>query len=83
MATVAAALEGISDVIRDGVNGKRVTSGDADAWVAAVRGMTADRAALADAGLHAADYVRDTFDWRSVRERYVDALAQARAVSAS
>jgi phosphatidylinositol alpha-1,6-mannosyltransferase len=83
MATVAAALEGISDVIRDGVNGRRVASGETDAWVAAVREMTADRAALADAGLQAAAYVRETFDWRSVRERYVDAIVQARAVSAS
>lgn len=70
--TVAADIEGIRDVIREGVNGHLVASGDAQAFVRAIDRYNADRKALLEVSERTAHYIRDTFSWANVVERHVD-----------
>jgi phosphatidyl-myo-inositol dimannoside synthase len=69
--TVAAELEGIRDVVREGENGHLLPSGDAEGFLAAIERYRADPARLAAASDRAARFVRDTFSWERVADRYV------------
>jgi len=71
---LAADLEGIRDVVREGESGHLVPSRDAAAFVETVLRYHADRAALTRASASAARHVADTFSWRSVADRYLRVL---------
>ena len=71
---VAAELEGIRDVVREGENGVLVTPGDAAAFAAAIERLTSDRTRLAAASRKAATYTERRFSWNVVVEQYVQAL---------
>lgn len=72
--SVAARLEGIIDVIRDGVNGHFVASGDAEGYAAVIRRYDEHRDELRAASERAAEYVAATFSWEAVAGRYVELL---------
>ena len=72
--TLAADLEGIRDVITEGVNGGGAPSGDADAFATRIRQLLDDRNALVEASRRTADYVKRTFTWDQTAERYLAAL---------
>ncbi|HEV7590843.1 MAG TPA: glycosyltransferase family 4 protein [Longimicrobium sp.] len=69
---VAADLEGISDVVREGENGQLVPSRDAAAFAGAVLRYRGDREALAAASRSAARYTARTYSWAGVAERFVE-----------
>jgi phosphatidylinositol alpha-1,6-mannosyltransferase len=73
---LAAELEGIRDVVREGRNGHLLPSGDAGAFVEAVARYRRDRGALAALSESARRYVAETFSWRAVADRYVEALRE-------
>lgn len=75
--TLGADLEGIRDVIRPGENGVLLPTGDAAAWLDAIRRFRDDREALADAGARARDYTLRNFSWQAVIDGYVEALGEA------
>jgi phosphatidylinositol alpha-1,6-mannosyltransferase len=72
--TLAADLEGIRDVVEEGVNGWLVPSRDADAFARRIRMLLDDPDALRDASKRAAEHVRSTFRWSRAVERYLQAL---------
>ncbi len=72
--TVAADLEGIRDVIDEGVNGWLAPSGDADAFVERIESLLADPEGLRAVSARASEYVSSTFRWDSTAERYLEAL---------
>ena len=71
---VGAAMEGILDAIVDGETGLLVTPADADAWVATLRDLLADRAALARQGAQFQDAARDIYSHRRMARDLVAAL---------
>lgn len=74
---LAANLEGISDVVREGENGHLLPSGDAEAFAEAVLRYRSDRGALAGASARAARFTAGTFSWTAVAERYVELFREA------
>ncbi len=72
---IAARLEGILDVITDGVNGHLIETGDAEGFAEAIRRYHNDRKALAEASARAYRHTVETFGWPAVAARYVDVLA--------
>jgi len=72
--TVAARLEGILDVITEGVNGHLVESGDARAFADAVLRYHRDRVALSAASQRAVQHTANTFSWAAVANQYLAAL---------
>ncbi len=72
--TLAADLEGIRDVITEGENGFFAPTEQADAWVARVEELAADRDRLARVSADAAEFVQQHFSWKGVAERYLDEL---------
>lgn len=76
MPVVAADLEGISDVIREGENGTLVPSRDAAAFARAVQAYGADRERIANASRQAARYTAREFSWSGVAARFVDAFRE-------
>jgi len=72
--TLAADLEGIRDVIEEGVNGWLVPSGDADAFAARIQSLLDDPQRLREASARTATYVTSTFQWNQTAERYLDVL---------
>jgi phosphatidyl-myo-inositol dimannoside synthase len=76
---VAARLEGIQDVVREGENGHLVPSGDAAAFAERILAYHADRDALAAASRRAARFTADTFGWPTMADRYVRALREMAA----
>ena len=74
MPVLAAELEGISDVIREGENGHLVPSRDAETFAATILRHRADRSRLAAASRRAAAYTADNFSWSAIAERFVGLL---------
>ena len=74
---VAADLEGIRDVVREGENGVLVESGDAEAFAAAIMEIGGNRSRLDDASGRAVEWTGRRFSWAVVVEQYVDALRAA------
>ena len=75
--TVAAELEGIADVVREGENGHLLPSGDAEAFAARIRRYAEDRAGLREASARASRFTVETFSWGRVAERHVELLRGA------
>ena len=69
---VAADLEGIKDVIKQGVNGYRVPHGDAELFSAKVNDVLKNN--LSELSVSAEKYVRENFNWDTVVGRYIDFL---------
>jgi phosphatidyl-myo-inositol dimannoside synthase len=72
--TLAADLEGIRDVIDEGINGWLAPSADADAFAARIETLLGDANGLRQASARTAQYVTSTFRWDRTAERYLDAL---------
>ncbi|MBB4637150.1 glycosyltransferase family 4 protein [Longimicrobium terrae] len=76
MPVVAADLEGISDVIREGENGHLVPSRDAEAFERVILRYRADRALVAEASRRAAAYTASHFSWSAIADTFVRLLGQ-------
>jgi len=72
MPVLAADLEGISDVVREGENGHLVPSRDAAAFERAVLAWLGDRARLAAASRAAARWTARTYSWEGIADRFVE-----------
>ncbi len=75
---IAAKLEGILDVVTDGVNGHLLETGDAEGFAKTILRYHTDRAALAEASARAYQHTVETFGWPAVAARYVDVLASVK-----
>ena len=73
--TLAADLEGIRDVIDEGVNGWFAPTENADAFAARIESLLGDPDGLRAASARTADYVTSTFRWDRTAERYIEAAA--------
>ncbi|HEX5724811.1 MAG TPA: glycosyltransferase family 4 protein [Longimicrobiaceae bacterium] len=71
---LAADLEGISDVVREGENGHLLPSRDAGAFARAVLRYREDRAALDAFSASAARHTARSFSWAAVADRFVALL---------
>lgn len=75
MPVVAADLEGISDVIREGENGHLVPPRDADAFARVISAYRGDPARIAEASRRAAAHTAGHFGWPAIADRFVRLLA--------
>ncbi len=74
---LASAIQGFSQVISDGEDGKLVPTGDAEAWAAALDDILGDeetRRRFAGNGLRTSQ----RYDWARIVERVLDVYAEAR-----
>jgi len=71
---IAARLEGIQDVITDGVNGHLVTPKDPEAFVEAIEHYRRDTEVLDAAAERAIEHTESTFGWPAVADTYVSTL---------
>jgi phosphatidylinositol alpha-1,6-mannosyltransferase len=71
---VAAGLEGIQDVITDGVNGHLVTPEAPEAFVDAIERYRGAPEALDAAAQRAIEHTASTFGWPAVADTYLDVL---------
>lgn len=71
---IASRLEGIQDVITDGVNGHLVPPEDPDAFATAITRYRGALDALDAAAQRAIDHTEQTFGWAAVAETYLDTL---------
>ncbi len=71
---IASRLEGIRDVITEGVNGHLVESGDAWAFSEMIMQYYHDRDALSEAATLARDHTANTFCWSAIADRHVAAI---------
>lgn len=69
---IASDLEGIKDVIKQGVNGYRVPHGDEVAFASKVNQVLSDN--LEELSNSAEKYVRENFNWDSVVDKYIHFL---------
>ena len=76
MPVIAADLEGISDVIREGENGHLVPSEDAEAFRRLVLRYRGDRALVGHASSRAAAYTASHFSWSAIADTFVRILGQ-------
>ncbi|HEX2208739.1 MAG TPA: glycosyltransferase family 4 protein [Longimicrobium sp.] len=81
MPVLAADLEGISDVVREGENGHLVPSEDADAFLGLVLRYRGDRELVGAASRSAATYTARHFSWPAIADRYVRLLQQQRGLT--
>jgi phosphatidylinositol alpha-1,6-mannosyltransferase len=72
--TLAADLEGIRDVIEEGVNGWLVAPEDADAFAERILSLLRAPDDLRTASRRTAEHVASTFRWDGTAERYIDVL---------
>ena len=79
---VAADLEGISDVVREGENGHLVPTRDAAAFAEVVMRYRASREGVAAASRRAARYTARTFSWDGIAERFLEAFRERLAPAA-
>lgn len=80
---IAARLEGIRDVITEGVNGHLVEPQAPDAFVNAIFPYYRNPEALKAAARRAAHHVAERFSWSAIAGRYVDVLRSVCAGDAS
>lgn len=73
---LAADLEGISDVVREGENGHLVKSEDADAFVERVMRYRGNLELVSEASRRAAQHTARHFSWPAIADRYVRLLQQ-------
>ncbi|MFQ5568202.1 MAG: glycosyltransferase family 4 protein [Rhodothermales bacterium] len=72
--TIASRLEGIQDVITEGINGHLVESGNAWAFSEAIMTYYHHRAALEAASRQATRHTTQTFQWATVADQYAQAM---------
>ncbi len=72
--TLAADLEGIRDVIEEGVNGWFAPSGNAKAFVDRIQRLLDAPDELRRASKRTAEYVSSTYRWNTTAQRYLDIL---------
>jgi phosphatidylinositol alpha-1,6-mannosyltransferase len=72
--TIASALEGITDVVREGENGHLVSSLDADAFRSAIVRYYNDPSLLTSASSRAREYTLSRFGWSRVVDQYISEL---------
>jgi phosphatidylinositol alpha-1,6-mannosyltransferase len=77
--TIAARVDGISDVVTEGENGYLVESGDAADFVAAVRRFYDDPSLLSEVSERTRQHTVSTFGWDRVIERYISILSSGTA----
>ncbi|NBB86336.1 MAG: glycosyltransferase [Bacteroidetes bacterium] len=77
--TVAARLEGIQDVITEGVNGHLIESGDAQSFADAILRYHDAPDRLRATSARASRHTVDTFSWRAVADRYVEVLQEVKS----
>jgi len=75
---VAAALEGVTDVISEGVNGRLVTAEDADAFARVILELRRDPAERRRLALSAEAHVRQSYSWNRVVDRQMRLLTAQR-----
>ncbi len=75
--TLAADLEGIRDVIEEGVNGWFAPSGNAKAFVDRIQRLLDAPDELRRASKRTAEYVSSTYRWNTTAQRYLDILKRA------
>jgi len=83
MPVIAAELEGISDVVREGENGHLVPSRDAAAFARAVLRYRGEREALAAASRAAARFTAREYAWERVAEEFVAVFRERLGVAVS
>jgi phosphatidylinositol alpha-1,6-mannosyltransferase len=76
MPVLAAELEGISDVVREGENGHLVPTRDAEAFASSILRHRSDRPGLADASRRAAAHTAANFSWTAIAGRFVELLGR-------
>lgn len=76
---IASNIEGIADVISEGVNGHLVESGNAGQFLDAIMRYYSDRESLRDLGDRARTHAVEQFGWTGVTERYVSAIEELRS----
>jgi phosphatidyl-myo-inositol dimannoside synthase len=69
---VAADLEGIKDVIKQGVNGYRVPHSNPEKFASKVNDVLENN--LVELSVSAEKYVKENFNWNSVVDRYISYL---------
>ena len=74
---VAADLEGIRDVVREGENGTLLPTRDAGAFVATIARYLEDPDALQTASASAARFTRDRFAWSAIVDRMLEIFRAA------
>lgn len=74
--SVAAKIEGIREVIKEGENGVFVDSGDSTGFVSAITRFLEDSDLLERAHVQANRYTRDTFGWDTIADQYVQVCSQ-------
>ena len=72
--TLAADLEGIRDVINEGVNGWLAPPEDPSAFAARIESLLDDPDSLRAASERTAEYVTSTFRWDATAARYLEAM---------
>jgi phosphatidyl-myo-inositol dimannoside synthase len=78
---LASRLEGLCDAVDDGVSGRLVAPGDADAWVKSVEQWLSDPAARAAAGEGARTHGLVRRDWETIIDAYERLLVQVAETS--
>ncbi len=73
---VAANLEGIQDVVTEGINGHLVTSMDASAFAETILTYVKDRPSLGELGTLAAAHTAATFSWERIAALYASTMRQ-------
>lgn len=73
---VAARLEGITDVVTEGLNGTLVESGDATAFASTILRYRDDRALLRHHSTAAAQFTTKAFGWERTVQEYAAALRE-------
>lgn len=72
---IAARLDGIQDVITEGVNGHLVSPRDSEAFVQAIETYRSSPNALNEAAERAVAHTESTFGWPAVADTYVSVLS--------
>ncbi|MFB6098916.1 MAG: glycosyltransferase family 4 protein [Salinibacter sp.] len=76
---IAARLEGIPDVIAEGVNGHLVPPKDPEAFVSAIEQYRGNPDALEEAARRARQHTESTFGWSAVADTYLSVLQNVHA----
>jgi glycosyltransferase involved in cell wall biosynthesis len=80
---VAFAVDGVPEAVRDGHDGILVPADDDAAYARAVSRLLADGEARVDLGRRARAYVRETYDWPVIVDRYTRIVAEHGAADAA
>jgi len=78
MPAIAARLEGIQDVISEGVNGHLVESRDAEGFIRAITPYVESPETLVALGTQARNHTQNRFGWGAIAARYVRVMERLR-----